>query len=38
MSNREFDKGDAVEWQSHGTTVRGTVEGEITSDTEAAGR
>ncbi|MCA2252818.1 DUF2945 domain-containing protein [Mycobacterium intracellulare] len=38
MSNREFDKGDAVEWQSYGTTVRGTVEGEITSDTEAAGR
>lgn len=38
MSNREFDKGDAVEWQSHGTTVRGTVEGEITSDTEATGR
>lgn len=38
MSNREFDKGDKVEWQSHGSTVRGRVEGKITSDTEAAGR
>ncbi|OBH53598.1 DUF2945 domain-containing protein [Mycobacterium sp. E2479] len=38
MSNKEFSKGDKVEWQSHGTTVRGTVEGKITSDTEAAGR
>lgn len=38
MSNKKFDKGDKVEWQSHGTTVRGTVEGDITSDTEAAGR
>lgn len=38
MSNRNFDKGDKVEWRSHGTMVRGTVEGEITSDTEAAGR
>lgn len=38
MSDNEFKKGDQVEWQSHGTTVRGTVEGKITSDTEAAGR
>ena len=38
MSGNEFSKGDKVEWQSHGTTVRGTVEGKITSDTEAAGR
>ena len=38
MSNNEFKKGDKVEWQSHGTTVRGTVEAKITSDTEAAGR
>ncbi|OBJ03624.1 DUF2945 domain-containing protein [Mycobacterium sp. 1465703.0] len=38
MSDNQFKKGDKVEWQSHGTTVRGTVEGSITSDTEAAGR
>ena len=38
MSDNEFKKGDKVEWQSHGTTVRGTVEAKITSDTEAAGR
>lgn len=38
MSDNEFKKGDKVEWQSHGTTVRGTVEGKITSDTQAAGR
>lgn len=38
MSDKRFDKGDKVEWKSHGTTVRGTVEGEITADTEAAGR
>ena len=34
----EFDKGDKVTWQSHGNTVKGTVEEKITSDTEAAGR
>jgi hypothetical protein len=33
-----FSKGDSVTWKSHGTTVEGTVEREITSDTEAAGR
>lgn len=38
MSDKKFHKGDTVEWKSHGSTVRGTVEGEITSDTEAAGR
>ncbi|WP_374022285.1 DUF2945 domain-containing protein [Mycobacterium sp. HNNTM2301] len=38
MSDREFHQGDKVEWNSHGSTVRGTVEAEITSDTEAAGR
>ena len=38
MSDNQFKKGDKVEWQSHGTTVRGTVEGKITSDTETAGR
>lgn len=38
MGDKEFHEGDKVEWRSHGSTVRGTVEGEITSDTEAAGR
>jgi hypothetical protein len=33
-----FEKGDRVEWQSHGGTAVGTVERKITSDTEAAGR
>lgn len=34
----QFRKGDKVQWKSHGSTVSGTVEEEITSDTEAAGR
>lgn len=34
----ELKKGDKVTWQSHGNTVKGTVEEKITSDTEAAGR
>jgi hypothetical protein len=34
----EFEKGDRVSWQSHGSTAEGTVERKITSDTEAAGR
>ena len=38
LTDKKFRKGDNVEWQSHGTTVTGTVEREITSDTEAAGR
>lgn len=38
MSDREFHQGDKVEWRSHGSTVRGTVERKITHDTEAAGR
>lgn len=38
MSDKELHRGDKGEWKSHGTTVRGTVEGKITSDTEAAGR
>lgn len=36
--SKEFKKGDEVSWQSHGTTVPGTVEKKITSDTETAGR
>jgi Hypervirulence associated proteins TUDOR domain len=35
---KTFNKGDRVEWQSHGGTAVGTVERKITSDTEAAGR
>jgi hypothetical protein len=35
---RNLKKGDKVQWQSHGTTVTGTVEGKITTDTSAAGR
>ncbi len=38
MSDKKFRKGDKVEWKSHGQTVEGTVERQITSDTEAAGR
>jgi hypothetical protein len=33
-----FHKGDKVNWKSHGSTVTGTVEEEITSDTKSAGR
>jgi hypothetical protein len=36
--SKELKKGDKVTWQSHGSTVEGTVEEKITSDTEAAGR
>jgi hypothetical protein len=34
----EFREGDHVTWKSHGGTAEGTVEREITEDTEAAGR
>jgi hypothetical protein len=37
-SKKRFGKGDRVSWKSHGSTAVGTVEREITSDTEAAGR
>ena len=33
-----FSTGDHVTWNSHGSTVEGTVEREITEDTEAPGR
>jgi hypothetical protein len=36
--SKQFRKGDKVTWQSHGSTVTGTVEEKITSDTETAGR
>jgi hypothetical protein len=38
MASNDFDKGDKVEWKTHGTKTEGTVEEKITSDTEAAGR
>ncbi len=38
MTDKKFRKGDKVQWRSHGTIVTGTVQREITSDTEAAGR
>ena len=38
MGDKKFEKGDKVRWKSHGATVHGTVQREITSDTEAAGR
>ena len=34
----EFRKGDHVSWKSHGSQAEGTVEREITEDTEASGR
>lgn len=38
VSKDEFEKGDKVEWKTHGTTTQGEVEKKITSETEAAGR
>ena len=37
-SEKRFSKSDRVSWKSHGSTAVGTVEREITSDSEAAGR
>ena len=34
----EVEKGDKVEWSSHGGKAEGTVEKKITERTEAAGR
>lgn len=34
----EFQRGDEVEWKSHGSQAVGKVEQKITQDTEAAGR
>ncbi len=38
--DKEFKKGDKVEWSSHGSTVEGTVEKKLTKDEDnkAAGR
>ena len=38
MADEKLSKGDQVEWSSHGSTAEGTVEKEITTETEAAGR
>lgn len=38
MSEKQFKKGDEVEWSSHGNTTHGTVEEKITKDTTAAKR
>lgn len=38
MSGQSFSKGDAVEWDSHGSTAYGKVERKITERTEAGGR
>lgn len=38
MADRNFSKGDKVEWKSHGQNVKGTVEEKITDDKDAAGR
>lgn len=35
---KEFSRGDAVTWRSHGQTVPGKVVKKITQDTEAGGR
>ena len=34
----DFEKGDHVTWNSHGSTTEGTVTKEITEETEAGGR
>jgi hypothetical protein len=38
MADTSFNKGDRVEWNSHGSKAVGTVERKITSETEAGGR
>jgi Hypervirulence associated proteins TUDOR domain len=38
MADKKPSLGDQVEWDSHGSTAEGTVEKEITSETEAGGR
>jgi DUF2945 family protein len=36
--DEQYGKGDAVAWNSHGSTAEGKVERKITKRTEAAGR
>jgi Hypervirulence associated proteins TUDOR domain len=38
MAGDDFEKGDRVEWSSHGSTAAGEVIRKITSDTDAGGR
>jgi hypothetical protein len=38
VADDDLQPGDHVTWESHGSTAEGTVEREITSDTEASGR
>ena len=38
MAKDDISTGDHVAWSSHGGEATGTVEAEITEDTEAAGR
>ena len=38
MGDKDFKKGDKVQWKSHGQNVKGTVEEKITSDKKAGGR
>jgi hypothetical protein len=38
MPEEQLHEGDHVTWKSHGGTAEGTVEREITEDTEVAGR
>ena len=38
MADKNLKKGDHVEWKSHGSTAKGTVERKITKDEKAAGR
>lgn len=38
MADKDFSKGDKVQWKSHGQNVKGTVEEKITDETKAAGR
>ena len=38
MADKEFSKGDEVEWSSHGGTAEGHVKEKITEDTHEAGR
>jgi hypothetical protein len=38
MAEKDFKKGDKVQWKSHGQNVKGTVEEQITTDKKAGGR
>jgi hypothetical protein len=38
MADKDFKKGDKVQWKSHGQNVKGTVEEKITGDKKSGGR